>query len=124
MAKGKEPKFTQVAEVTESVEDNFTSTQHLSIKVDSHNSTISFALDTLAQHKMLIGQLQDEVDFLCRQGESLQCQLDRRTSPSEVSVPEQDLGDFTRQEAKGMNMLPDLNVVVEIPTEEAIKEEL
>jgi hypothetical protein len=66
MAKGKAHMQTQAEEVAESVEDNFTSTQCLSIKVDSHSSTISFSLDTLAQHRMLIGQLQDEVDFLRR----------------------------------------------------------
>jgi hypothetical protein len=95
MAKGKEPKFAQVAEMTESMEDKFPSTQCLSIKVDSHSSNISFFLDTLAQHIMLSNQLHNEVDFLRMQGESLQPQLDMRTSPSESSVPEQDLGDFS-----------------------------
>lgn len=56
MAKRKAHMQTLAAEVAESMEDNFTSTQRLSIKVDSHSSTISFALDTLAQHRMLIGQ--------------------------------------------------------------------
>jgi hypothetical protein len=64
MAKGKAHMQTQAEEVEVSVEDNFTSTQSLSIKVNSHGLTISFTLDTLAQHRMLIGQLQDEVDFL------------------------------------------------------------
>jgi hypothetical protein len=46
------------------MEDKFTSTQCISIKFESHSSTISFDIDNMAHHIMLIGQLQDEVDFL------------------------------------------------------------
>jgi hypothetical protein len=100
MEKGKEPQFSQATGAVESLEDNFTSTQRLSLKVDSHNFTLSFSLETLAQHRVLIGQLQDEVDFLHRQGESLQRQLDVRESTSEASVQDRDMGDFGRQEEK------------------------
>jgi len=47
-----------------------------------------------------------------------------RTSPSEASILEHDLGEFDQREAKGLNMLPYLNVVVDITTREAIKEDL
>jgi len=105
-----------------SVEDNFASTQRLSIKVDSHSSTILLDLDTLPKHRMLIFQLQDEVDFFRGQGESMQRQLDSRTSPSEASVTEQTLGKHDSQEVKERRVLPDLNVVVETLVEVEIKE--
>jgi hypothetical protein len=54
------------------VEDNFTTIQRLKIKVNSLTSTVTFSLETMAQHHVLIGQLQDEVDYLRRHGESLQ----------------------------------------------------
>jgi hypothetical protein len=38
--------------------------QRLIIWVSSLSSTSLFALDTLVQHHVLIGQLQDEVDYL------------------------------------------------------------
>jgi hypothetical protein len=60
------------------VDDNFTTTQRLSLIIESHNSTLSFTLDMLAQHQTLIGQLQDEVDFLRRQGEAMKARLDAR----------------------------------------------
>jgi hypothetical protein len=59
-----------------------------------------------------------------RKGESLQRQLDNITSPSEASVPEKDLGYLGYWEEKRIKMLPYLNVIVDIPVEEAIKEEL
>jgi hypothetical protein len=65
---GKAPQKARELEDEELVEDNFTFSHRLSLKVDSHSSTLSFALETLAQHRALIGQLQDEVDFLRRQG--------------------------------------------------------
>ena len=64
MVKGKEVPQETLARVEESVEDNFTTTQALSLKIDVHGSTLSFALETLARHRVLIGQLQDEVDYL------------------------------------------------------------
>jgi hypothetical protein len=38
-------------------------------------------LETLAQHRALIGQLQDEVDYMRRHGEAMEARLDSR-SPS------------------------------------------
>jgi cell fate (sporulation/competence/biofilm development) regulator YlbF (YheA/YmcA/DUF963 family) len=72
---------------------------------------------------VLIGQLQDEVDFLHRQGESLQRQLDVRASTSKSLVQNRDKGDFRSHEDKKMKMLLDLNLVVESPVKEVIKEE-
>jgi hypothetical protein len=46
MAHGKAPQQARVHEDEELVEDNFTFTHQLSLKVDSHSSTLSFALET------------------------------------------------------------------------------
>jgi hypothetical protein len=54
----------------------------------------------------------------------MQRQLDSRTSPSEASVTEQTLGEHDSQRVKERRVIPDLNVVVETPTEAEIKEEL
>jgi hypothetical protein len=70
--------------VEESMEDNFTTTQKLSRKVDANSSTLTFSPETLSQHRVLIGQLQDEVDYLRRHGESLQRQLDKRETITEA----------------------------------------
>jgi hypothetical protein len=72
MEKGKEVQQKILVWEDELVEDNFTSFQNISLKFDPNNSSLYFSLDTLAQHKVLIGKLQDEVDFLRRQGEALQ----------------------------------------------------
>ena len=64
MAKGKAHMHTKEEDVEESIEDIFTSTQFLSIKVKSHSSNISLSLDTLYEHLMLIGHIEDKVDFL------------------------------------------------------------
>jgi len=64
MAKGKEHMHTDAEDVEESTEDIFTSTQCLSIKVKSHSSNIYFSLDSLYENLMLIGHIQDKVDFL------------------------------------------------------------
>jgi hypothetical protein len=45
------------------------------IQVSSLSSTTSFTLDTLVQHRVLLGQLQDEVEFLHSQLASLQLQI-------------------------------------------------
>ena len=66
MAHEKAPQQAWVHEDEKLVEDNFTFTHQLSLKVDSHSSNLSFSLETLAEHKALIGQLQDKVDFLRR----------------------------------------------------------
>lgn len=105
------------------VEDNFTTIQKLVIKVNALNSTVTFALETLAQHRVLVGQLQDKVDFLRRQGESLQQQLEQRKASFETSTPSMDTGCSLRQEVKGLRTLLDLNVAVAPPEEEVLKRE-
>jgi hypothetical protein len=112
MENGNEPQKARELEDDELMEDNFTFTHRLSLKVDSHSSTLSFALETMAQHRALIGQLQDEVDFLRRQGESLQIQLEARASSSESSVQNQEKEEHNRPEDNVKMMLPNLNVVV------------
>jgi hypothetical protein len=47
--------------------DDSENQQKMFIRLCALNSTVSFALDTLAQHRILIGQLQDEVNALRRQ---------------------------------------------------------
>jgi hypothetical protein len=61
------------------------------IRICTLNSLVSFSLETLAQHRILIGQLQDEVDALKRQNEDLKRRLDqnerdREKQPSVVSA--------------------------------------
>jgi hypothetical protein len=67
----------------EVVEDNFTKIQKLIIKVKALGSTITFALEMMARLQVLIGQLQDEVDYRRKHGESLQWKLDQRGARSE-----------------------------------------
>jgi hypothetical protein len=43
----------------EMVDDNFITTQHLALRLDSHGTTLSFTMETLSQHRALINQLQD-----------------------------------------------------------------
>jgi hypothetical protein len=50
----------------ELVDDNFSTTYQLGLRMNSHSSTLTFTLDTLAQRHTLINQLQDEVEFLRR----------------------------------------------------------
>jgi hypothetical protein len=102
----------------ELVEDNFTSTHRLSLRVDSHSSTLSFTLETLAQHRTLIGKLQDEVDFLRRQGEMMQTKLDAREAPSETSVQSQNEAVNNRPGTSAKMLLPDLNVALVPPVDE------
>jgi hypothetical protein len=71
----------------ELVEDNFSTTQQLTLCLDSHSSTLTFTLDTLAQHHTLINQLQDEVKFLRRQGENMEAKLEARP-PNSPTKPE------------------------------------
>jgi hypothetical protein len=52
------------AQEEEVVEENFTTIQKLIIKVNALSSIVSFSLEMLAQHWVLIGKLQDEVDYL------------------------------------------------------------
>jgi hypothetical protein len=96
----------------ELVDDNFTTTQQLSLCLDSHSSTLSFTLDTLAQHRTLISQLQDEVEFLRRQGENIETKLEARPPNS----PAQSQNEETRSRPEPT--LPYLNVALEPPPEE------
>jgi hypothetical protein len=52
--------------------------QQLALHLGSHRSTLTFTLDTLAQHHTLINQLQDEFEFLRRQGENMEAKLEAR----------------------------------------------
>jgi hypothetical protein len=54
------------------VDNNFITTQHLAMRLDSHSTTLRFMMENLSQHRALISQLQDEVDFLRRQGERIE----------------------------------------------------
>jgi hypothetical protein len=47
------------------------------IRLYALNSTISYALDTLAQHRTLIEQLQDKVEALRSQNEDIQRRLEQ-----------------------------------------------
>jgi hypothetical protein len=107
----------------EMVEDNFITIQKLVIKVNALTSTVTFALETLAQHRVLVGQLQDELDFLRRQGESLHQQLEHRKVTYETFSPGMDTGYSFKQEAKRLRILSDLNVAVAPPEEEDLKRE-
>jgi hypothetical protein len=88
----------------ELVDDNFTTTQQLSLCLDSHGSTLSFTLETLAQHRTLISQLQDEFEFLRRQGETIETKLDARSPNSSVQSQNEET------DSRPEPMLPDLNV--------------
>jgi hypothetical protein len=96
----------------EMVDDNFTTTQQLSLCPDSHSSTLSFSLETLAQHHTLISQLQDEFEFLTRQGENIETKLEARPPNSLVQSQNEET------ESRPESMPPDLNVVLEPPLEE------
>jgi hypothetical protein len=96
----------------ELVEDNFSTTQQLALCLDSHSSTLTFTLDTLAQHRTLINQLQDEVEFLRRQGERMEAMLEARTSNSSAQSQNKETG------SRADPILPDLNVALEPPPEE------
>jgi hypothetical protein len=50
--------------------------QRMFIRLCALNSTVSYALDTLAQHRTLIEQLQDEVEALRSQNEDIQRRLE------------------------------------------------
>jgi hypothetical protein len=97
----------------EMVDDNFLTTQHLAMRLDSHSTTLNFTLETLSQHRALISQLQDEVDFLRRQGERLE---------EEHGTRAQEVAGQSRSEeceSRDVPILPDLNVALDMPPEEA-----
>jgi hypothetical protein len=57
MENGKAPQKDWELEDEELVQNNFIFSHRLSLKVDSHSSTLSFALEAFAQHRAFIGQL-------------------------------------------------------------------
>jgi hypothetical protein len=63
----------------ELMEDNFSTTQQLALWLDSHGSTLNFTLETLAQHRSLINQLQDKVSYIIWQGERIEAMHEVRT---------------------------------------------
>ena len=94
------------------MEDNFSTTQQLALRLDSHSSTLTFTLDTAAQHHTLINQLQDEVEILRRQGERMEAKLEARPSNFSLQSQNEETG------SRVVPILPDLNVVLEPPPEE------
>jgi hypothetical protein len=87
----------------------------LAIRVNSLSSTTTFTLDTLSQHRALIIQLQDEVDFLRLQLISLQEQTSRRNE--ELGNLSSDAGSTEGEEAEAGILRPDMNVSVEVEEE-------
>jgi hypothetical protein len=93
----------------EMVDSDFVERQCLAIRVHYLCSTIYFSLDTLAQHRVMMGQLQDEVEFLKSQLESLQLQLAKREEEHENSLSGGRNGGST---TLSMVQLLELNVLV------------
>ena len=92
---------------------NFITTQHLAMRLDSHNTTLSFMMETMSQHRALINRLQDEVDFLRRQGERLEELHGTRA---------QDSTDQSQSEecrSRVVSVLTYMNVTLDMPPEEA-----
>jgi hypothetical protein len=108
----------------EEMDDNFSINQKLEIKINALSSTVSFSLETLGQHRVLIGKLQDEVDYLRRHGESLQHQLDQREVGMESPIHAKDSGCSHRLEEKQKRSLSDLNIAVVSSDEEFLKKEM
>jgi hypothetical protein len=96
----------------EMVEDNFFTTQQLALRLDSHSSTLNFTMETLSQHRSLINQLQDEVDFLRRQGERIEELHGTRAHNSTEQSQSEECG------SRVDPVLPDLNIALEMPPEE------
>lgn len=98
----------------ELVDDNFTTTQRLSLIIESLSSTLSFTLETLAQHRTLIEQLQDEVNFLHRQREAMKARLNASSPNSSTQSQNEEVGNRLGSSED----LPDLNVALEPPPDE------
>jgi hypothetical protein len=89
--------------------------RRLNLRVNSLSSTTTFTLDTLSHHRVLINELQDEVDFLRRQLVSLQEQTTQRNEePGNSNSVASPIGG----EATEVRILPDLNVPVEVDKEQ------
>jgi hypothetical protein len=76
----------------EMVETDFEKRQCLVIQINSLSSTISFTLDTLVQHRVMVGMIHDEVDYLRSQIESLYLQLAQREAHHGNSHPDKSNG--------------------------------
>ena len=76
----------------EMVENEIEERQCLVIRINSLSSTISFTLDTLVQHRVMVGMIQDEVDYLRSQIESLYLQLANREAHHGNSQPDKSNG--------------------------------
>jgi hypothetical protein len=71
-----------------------------------------------------IGQLQDEVDFLFRQGEVMQTRLDARNASPNTSVQSHNEEVGSRPGTNEKSLMLDLNVTLEPPADEdSIKKE-
>ena len=64
------------------------------------------------------------MDFLRRQGEPLQIQLEERASSSDSFVQNHEKEEHSRPEDNSKMMLSDLNVAMESSTKEVIKTEI
>jgi hypothetical protein len=53
-----------LVKIEEQMEDKFTTTQRLEIKVNSLTSIVTFALETMDQHQAFIEKLKYQVDYL------------------------------------------------------------
>jgi hypothetical protein len=88
------------------MEDNeYIERQRSVIMVSALNSTISLALDTLVQHRVMVGQLQDAVNFLRTKVESLKLQLAQREEDHGNSPSSETNGGSTALEASQLSEL-------------------
>jgi hypothetical protein len=100
--------------VDEELEASNEERQRLNLRVNSLSSTTTFTLDTLSQHRVLIRQLQDEVDFSCHQLVSLQEQTTQKNV--EPGNSNSIVGSIKGEEAE-VGILPYLNSTVEVEEE-------
>jgi hypothetical protein len=98
----------------ELVDDRFSTTQQLALCLNSHSSTLTFTLDTLAQHRTLINQLQDEFELLRLQGERMEAILEARPPNSSMQSQNKEIGN------RADPILHVLNVPLEPPPYETV----
>jgi len=82
------------------------------MRLDSHNATLNFTLETLSNHRALINQLHDEVDFLRSQGERLEKDKGLKSQEAEGQSSSEE------GENRAATTLPDLKFPLESPIEE------
>jgi hypothetical protein len=101
---GKRVSWQEMKEIEE--EDR----QRLQIRVGALSSTVSFVLETLSQHRNLIGQLQDEVYALRSQNEEMKFKIEQLEGNHEQSSPAGSSSQESRNESTtSVCPLPDLN---------------